>query len=45
MLAMAERVLRAAQADPDRFGLAVAGDEAAQKTFSAAVAPPRRAAA
>lgn len=40
MLAMAERVMRAAQADPDQFGRAVAGDEAAQKAFSAAVAPP-----
>ena len=40
MLAMAERAMRAAQADPDLFGRAVAGDETAQKAFSAAVAPP-----
>lgn len=40
MVAMAERVMRAAQADPDLFGRAVAGEDAAQKAFSAAVAPP-----
>jgi hypothetical protein len=40
MLAMAERVMRAAQADPDLFGRAVAGDNDAQKEFSAAIAPP-----
>jgi hypothetical protein len=40
MLAMAERVMRAAQADADLFGRAVAGDEVAQKAFSAAVTPP-----
>jgi hypothetical protein len=40
MLAMAERAIRAAQADPDLFGRAIAGDADAQKAFSAAVAPP-----
>ncbi len=40
MLAMAERAMRAAQADPDLFGRAIAGDSDAQKEFSAAVAPP-----
>jgi hypothetical protein len=40
MLAMAERVMRAAQADPDLFGRAVAGDEAAQTQFSAVIVGP-----
>ncbi len=40
MQEMAERVMRAAQADPPLSGRAVAGDDDAQKEFSAAVAPP-----
>jgi hypothetical protein len=40
MLAMATRVMRAAQANPDLFGRAVAGDEAAQKQFSAVIIGP-----
>ncbi len=40
MLAMAERVMRAARTDPDLFGRAVGGDEAAQKQFSAVITGP-----
>ena len=40
MQEMAERVMRAARADPALFGRAVGGDDDAQREFSAAVAPP-----
>ena len=40
MQEMAERVMRAARADPALFGRAVGGDDDAQKEFSATVAPP-----
>ena len=40
MEAMAERVMRAARADPALFNRALAGDNDAQREFSAAVAPP-----
>ena len=40
MLAMAERVMRAARSDPDLFGRAVGGDDAAQKQFSAVITGP-----
>ncbi len=42
MSAMAERVMRAAQADPGLFGRAIGGDDAAQEQFSAVIvgAPP-----
>ncbi len=40
MLAMAERVMRAARADPGLFGRALEGDDAAQKQFSAVIVGP-----
>ncbi|MEJ1978578.1 MAG: hypothetical protein WDN49_23165 [Acetobacteraceae bacterium] len=40
MVAMAERVMRAAQADSDLFGRAIAGDPAAQQAISAVVTAP-----
>ena len=40
MLAMAERVMRAARTDPNLFGRGVGGDEAAQKLFSAVITGP-----